>query len=73
MNCKPFCYPHQNNYRTGFIFPFVGGLLIGGLVAPYFIKSNKPYYPPYYPYSNYIPTYQTGNYTYPYANGFYHY
>lgn len=79
------CYPQynysRNNQRFGsFLVPFVGGLLIGGIAAPYFINnknnypmSNNPYnnYPSY-PVYNY-PTYQYGNFTYPYSNGFYHY
>lgn len=80
MSCKYCYYPEPKpNQRGGFLIPFVGGLLIGGLAAPYFIKNNQPTYYPYsqpnynnyYPYN--YPTYSTGNYSYPYANGFYHY
>ncbi len=56
-------YQCRNNSRGGFLIPLVGGILIGGLISPYF------YHPNYY----YPPTYQTGNFTYPYTNGFYHY
>ncbi len=75
-------YPERcPNQRGGFLFPFVGGLLIGGLAAPYFIRPNVPQQPMpynysgYYPYGQggYYPTYTQGNYSYPYANGFYHY
>lgn len=75
------CAPQR---MGGLLFPFLGGLLIGGL-GGYVINKNGQTSPAYpgatytyqnsYPYVNYAPypTYQTGTYSYPYANGFYHY
>ena len=70
---------HPNQRFGGFLVPFVGGLLIGGLAAPYFInnKNEKQYaYPAYYPSQHpYTVPYQYGNYTYPYPymNPYNHY
>lgn len=77
MKYNHFCYyPYQtNNTRNGFLLPFVGGLLIGGLATPLLTKNNN-----YYPYPNYQyqPYYQYGhpvysNYSYPYQNVYYKY
>lgn len=83
MKCKQcYYYPIENNHSTrGFLFPFVGGLLIGGLAAPLFIKNNNqypPYYPSYPPNNSYYqygyPVYQNyTSYTYPYTNSNYPY
>lgn len=81
MSCKYCYYPYQENQtRGGFLLPLVGGILIGGIAAPFFMKNNNQYQGPYiqpnynnyYPYN--YPTYQQGSYSYPYNNnGFYHY
>ena len=79
MNCHPFCYyPYQQNKnsRSGLLIPFVGGLLIGTIAAPLFIKNNQQ--PTYYYYPNQYPYYQYGypvypNNPYPYNNGYYKY
>ena len=82
MKCHPYCfYPYHDNKnnRSGLLLPFVGGLLVGGIAAPLFIKNNysQPnytYYPAPYPYYQYgYPVYQNNNYTYPYQYGYYKY
>ena len=52
---SPSSYRGENRF-IGPLLPFVGGLLIGGLVGP---RPNfyqpVPYYPPYYPPTGYAP------------------
>ena len=71
----PFYREEHNDYRQigGLLLPFLGGVLIGGLVSPSF-KNQAPYYPyPQYPYptnqyyQNYPTYYSNYNpYQYPY-------
>jgi hypothetical protein len=61
---------YQNNRFGGLLLPFLGGLLIGGLVVPKVSNGGQPYspypaYPPYQ-YPQYYPVYpQPIPYTYP--------
>lgn len=76
---------YYNDDQTRFIgpiLPFVGGLLVGGLVAPSFKTNQQPtpiyyqpvqYYPvstpyPYYPYNPNYPNYPYQNKAYSQAN-----
>ena len=71
----PFYREEHNDNRQigGLLLPFLGGVLIGGLVSPSF-KNQAPYYPyPQYPYptnqyyQNYPTYYSNYNpYQYPY-------
>lgn len=79
-NCYYYRQSDPNQRFGGFLIPFVGGLLIGGLSAPYFMNRPNvqpmPNYNTYqnqYPYNYYYPTYQYGTFNYPYTNGYYHY
>ena len=68
----PFYREERNDNRQigGLLLPFLGGVLIGGLVSPGF-KNQAPYYPypqyqyPYQYYQNYQ-TYYPNYYPYQY-------
>lgn len=61
----PFYKEENEDRQVGLLIPFLGGVLLGGLIAPSF---NKPIYNPYPQYPQMPNNYYNNYQMYPYQN-----